>query len=821
MLNNLLAKKFPSHPVVPYRRQSRWRSVFQKRRRLFTMLFAVGASFLASTQASATDGPLGLSGQVYSSSALEIFWERQPAPAVDYRIDSSDGSSEILDATSFFVESLEANTDFTFTVTALDANSAELVTDSIQLTTLSANNGNGLASSTVEDLRGEVYSSSAIEIFWDVSNAPAGITFAILRDGELVTTTDGRSFFEEGLASGSAFTYTVEPSDGGAAASVTLTTLGDGGFASSTVEDLRGEVYSSSAIEIFWDVSNAPVGITFAILRDGELVTTTDGRSFFEEGLASGSAFTYSVEPSDGGAAASVTLTTLGDAGADEGILAQGNCPIVGNLTPLEIGGNQCQISGELIADGTLSSDIEWFLEGGLVVGSEEISATLTIDAGTQIRGDNAGAVDYLLVYPGSSMFANGTSSNPIHFLSDDDNVDGSAEWGGVFLRGFNGTDRSDAQQGENLLDYVVIAEAGASSTITVAGREVTYTDNLVVNGVDETTRLTFVQSHNSARDGIHILNSNARMSWVLVTGAGRDGIWYRNFTGLIKDLMVIHNRDADGTSGRSGIYASETEAGNSNPRIVNATLVGRDSTSDSTGGSGSEFGILFADNTDQIRMGNVLIANFRNGCYVAESAADLSQIDTTIPGPNYLDGVHCANEAGANGNFGVVRDGSTGFPDGTVASNNSNGDGFVYYNGAGPVLPIANTAFNVASGGLNFTGELVDRTANFTAGWYLDNIRGVGNGLAGNPAFLNGFLDGDTNRDGVVDSADTSSPFIIADDGVGGFNQDVAADTGGYDMTHVGAVRGGAVTNVQFDNWTVDTGPDSSFTVQVNPANL
>jgi len=47
-----------------------------------------------------------------------------------------------------------------------------------------------------------------------------------------------------------------------------------------------------------------------------------------------------------------------------------------------------------------------------------------------------------------------------------------------------------------------------------------------------------------------------------------------------------------------------------------------------------------------------------------------------------------------------------------------------------------------------------------------------------------------------------------------------VIPDTGGYDMTHIGAVRGGAVTNVQFDNWTVDTGSDSSFTVQVNPAN-
>ncbi|MEO1034361.1 MAG: hypothetical protein AAFX44_02260, partial [Pseudomonadota bacterium] len=73
----------------------------------------------------------------------------------------------------------------------------------------------------------------------------------------------------------------------------------------------------------------------------------------------------------------------------------------------------------------------------------------------------------------------------------------------------------------------------------------------------------------------------------------------------------------------------------------------------------------------------------------------------------------------------------------------------------------------------------------------------------------------GDTNGDGVVDAADTNSPFIIADDGIGGFNQDVAADTGGYDLTHVGAVRGGAVTNRQFDAWTVATGRSSGFTVR------
>ena len=427
---------------------------------------------------------------------------------------------------------------------------------------------------------------------------------------------------------------------------------------------------------------------------------------------------------------------------------------------------------------------------------------------------------DYVLVYPGSSLNANGTGANPVHFLSDDDNVDGSGEWGGVFLRGFNGLS-AEGTQGSNRLDYVVVAEAGAAVEVTIDAQTVTYSDNLVLNGVDNTTTLTFVQSHNSARDGLHILNGDPRLSWILATGSARDGIWYRDFNGLIKDLMVIHNRDIDGSTGRSGIYASETEEGDSNPRIVNATLVGRDSTSEGAGADDNEFGILFADNTDQIRMANVLIANFRNGCYEADTAADLSQIDITVPGPNYIDGIHCASEVGANGNFGVVRDGSVGFPAGVVAANNSNGDGIVYYNGAGGELPGANTPFDAASGGLNFTGELVDRTESFTAGWYLNNLRGIGNGLVGDANFLNGFLDGDTNNDGVVDGADTASPFVISDDGEGGFNQDVAADTFGYDLTHIGAVRGGAETNTQFDNWTVDTGPFDPFTVQVNPANL
>ena len=472
----------------------------------------------------------------------------------------------------------------------------------------------------------------------------------------------------------------------------------------------------------------------------------------------------------------------------------QGDCPTVGNIEPVETAAGQCSIGGVLDQDATLTADMMWFLDESLQVGNNQFNATLTIEAGTQIRGSGT---DHLLVWPGSTLLANGTGSNPIHMLSDDDDVSGSGEWGGLFLRGFNGLPTMTGTQGASLLDYVVVAEAGAAVDVTIDGNTVTYQDNIVVNGVDNTTRLTFVQSHFSARDGFHILNGDPRMSWLLSTAATRDGVWYRDFTGLIKDLLVIHNSD----SGRSGIYASETAAGNSNPRIVNATLMGRDDTSVSAANddTANEFGILFADNVDQIRMANVLIANFRNGCFEADDGANLSGIDTAIPGPTYLDGVHCANEAGANGQFGIVRSDATGFPAGTVAPNGSNGDGLVYYNGA--TNPIV------------FTGEIADRSENFTSSWYLNNLGGRANGLLGTDSvILNGFLDGDTNNDGVLNADDNGSPFIIADNA---FNSDVAGDTGGYDLTHIGAVRSGSAASAsQFDGWTVATGAGEGFVV-------
>jgi len=64
-------------------------------------------------------GSLNINGLVYSESALELFWDRQPPPVVNYRVQGTDGTDEITEGTSFFREGIASNTSTQFTVTAL------------------------------------------------------------------------------------------------------------------------------------------------------------------------------------------------------------------------------------------------------------------------------------------------------------------------------------------------------------------------------------------------------------------------------------------------------------------------------------------------------------------------------------------------------------------------------------------------------------------------------------------------------------------------------------------------------------------------------
>ncbi len=148
------------------------------------------------------------------------------------------------------------------------------------------------------ELSAEVYSGTALELFW--TRTAAGSSYEVRRDGSLLTVGDGSSFFDDRLQPGTEYRYTVTAIDSAenvlAEASISVTTRGAGGSSSTAGLPLTGEVYSQSAIELFWNTDSLGDGnYQFDIYQEGVLIGQTDGSSFYIENLSSGSDFVYRV----------------------------------------------------------------------------------------------------------------------------------------------------------------------------------------------------------------------------------------------------------------------------------------------------------------------------------------------------------------------------------------------------------------------------------------------------------------------------------------------------------------------------------------------
>lgn len=185
------------------------------------------------------------------------------APVVATRVEQSGADAINTDGTRFFVQGLTPNTTFDFTVSALDGSDNELASESIQLTTsddafIPLDEFEPLIG--VENLRGNLYSS---------------------------------------------YTYTVTPQSGGVAETMELATRAGNG--STNALDLVGQVYSVSALELFW--SRVSGAARDEVQRDGSIVAEIDALSFFDSGLAANTNFSHTVRAFAGNGDVIVTET--------------------------------------------------------------------------------------------------------------------------------------------------------------------------------------------------------------------------------------------------------------------------------------------------------------------------------------------------------------------------------------------------------------------------------------------------------------------------------------------------------------------------------
>jgi len=93
-------------------------------------------------------------------------------------------------------------------------------------------------------------------------------------------------------------------------------------------------------------------------------------------------------------------------------------------------------LSGDITSNKTLTKDKLWKIDGLVKV---KPGATLTIEPGTTIFGDNIGD-DYIVVMKGAKIIADGTTSEPIIFTSEaalkDPASAAPGQWGGLTILG-------------------------------------------------------------------------------------------------------------------------------------------------------------------------------------------------------------------------------------------------------------------------------------------------------------------------------------------------------------------------------------------------
>ena len=195
----------------------------------------------------------------------------------------------------------------------------------------STNNTPPIGAGVPTNFRASIYSGSAAELFWGLpSDATSVRSFQLFRDGQLIYSGNGRSYFEDALVSGRVYRYSLRSINNAGGQSNEATYVLVAGEANNqpqsdpeqntgslaTPANFRGQFYSATAAELFWNAVPGN-GIQYQLFRDGALLSTLDGHSYFEGSLQPGRNYLYEVSAIDAAGATSqnvsFTLTAQSD----------------------------------------------------------------------------------------------------------------------------------------------------------------------------------------------------------------------------------------------------------------------------------------------------------------------------------------------------------------------------------------------------------------------------------------------------------------------------------------------------------------------------
>jgi len=304
-----------------------------------------------------------------------------------------------------------------------------------------------------------------------------------------------------------------------------------------------------------------------------------------------------------------ITSTTTGGGGGGGGTTS--TCPAWAAARPIDGDGNDvCQLPASIMQSRSLTAGTVWYMEGTVTVGNgnqqmsviegtlesgDPVAAvTLSIEAGTEIKGQT-GSFANLIITRGSQIQAIGTAADPIIFSSDDDGYDGTGEWGGLILHGYAPHNEcltadmgavacnvdSEGESGfaggytpdddSGTLNYVIVTEGGFEFAI---GNEI---NGISMVGVGSETEMEFIQVNGNADDGVEYYGGNVNGKYIVLTGNLDDSVdWDEGWQGNLQHVLVVQSADTNGN-----VIEADTEGTLdflSKPTIANATFIGNGS---------------------------------------------------------------------------------------------------------------------------------------------------------------------------------------------------------------------------------------------------
>jgi hypothetical protein len=267
----------------------------------------------------------------------------------------------------------------------------------------------------------------------------------------------------------------------------------------------------------------------------------------------------------------------------------------------------------------------------------------LTIEAGVKIYG--SAGLDYIVVNRGSQINVQGTATSPVIMTSRQSiegstTIDSIGQWGGLVVLGrapinncegagtTPGTAQCQAQvEGTNAfyggngvsdnsgsIRYLRIQHSGFQ---VLPNQEL---NGITLAGVGNGTTFDHVQVHNSSDDGIEWFGGTVNARYLVMTGNDDDSFdTDAGFNGAIQFALIVQRANG---GDRMNEMSSLTRAPVSNPKIANATFVGR---------AGGGVGIIMNTGSN-VQYYNTVVTKAAGGTGAGASCLDIDDAQPAGP---------------------------------------------------------------------------------------------------------------------------------------------------------------------------------------------